>query len=641
MDRLLHSRIFFKGLTSVLFILFIGISWRGYAQPRLSASASEKEISKNDYVEVQFSVENAVNVEHINPPVFRNFDVVSGPSQQSGMSNINGNVKRYIALSYVLKPRSTGKFTIPGATAKADGKDLRSNPVTITVTNASSSNKSGGNSFTSPFANLALDMPSEPPIHEYDDYILHKGDNIEEKIKKNLFIKVEASKTSCYVGEPIVATYKLYTRLKSESNIIKSPSLNGFSVSELGTSPDYSLSTQKFNGRDYSVYILRKVQLYPLQPGTVELDPAEIENKITFIKAEYAAARKGDVFYDMLRNFADASTPPEAIQQKAVTLKSEPLNIIVKPLPEENKPADFKGAVGNFKIEATLEKNRITTDDAGMLRIIIAGEGNLQMINAPKLNWPQGLEGFDPKSSENISKMNVPMKGEKVFSYPFTVSRPGSYIIPGPIFSYFDPAGKSYQTITTTNINLTVTQGTGIKPAIAGSSAYNDSARQDFGDKLYENRWLLLGVLGITIFLIIWFVRNGNQQKVVIENVEDVNEQTMNKIEPETVVPQNPFAAAEEKLLQHDNRGFFHDLQQSLRTYLSRKLDVPEEELTRKRINERLDKFNVGIGTTLKLSSLMDEIDMNLYAPLSSANEMETIYEKANEVVALLDKQIS
>ena len=341
MVRVLHSRIFIIGFTTFLSMWFCVVNTKGFAQPTFTAQISEKEIGKDDYVEIQFSVENAVNVERINPPVFRNFDVVNGPNQQSGMSIINGTIKRYIALGYVLKPKSIGTFTIPSATAKADGKELRSNPVIITVTKTSASNGSRGNSFTSPFANLTRDLPSDPPVHEYDEYILHKGDNIEEKIRKNLFVKVEASKTSCYVGEPIIATYKLFTRLKSESNLIKSPSLNGFSVSELGNPAANTLTTQKLNGRDYSVYTLRKVQLYPLQPGRIELDPAEVENKITFIRAEYAASRKGDVFYDMLRDFADASTPPEAIQQKVVTLKSEPLNIDVKALPELNKPEDF------------------------------------------------------------------------------------------------------------------------------------------------------------------------------------------------------------------------------------------------------------------------------------------------------------
>ena len=536
-----------------------------------------------------------------------------------------------------MKPLKVGTFLIPPALAKADGKELRSNPVTITVTNASSSSKSGGNSFTSPFANLTLDLPQEPQVHAYDDYIIHKGENIDEKVRKNLFVKVEASKTSCYVGEPIIATYKLYTRLKSESNLTKSPSLNGFSVSELTTSPNYSLTTQKYNGREYSVYVLRKVQLFPLQPGTIELDPAEVENKITFLKSEYADARKGDVFYDMLRNFGDATTPPEGIQQKTVTLKSDPVNILVKPLPEQNKPLDFKGAVGRFNIEATLEKGKITTDDAGMLRVIISGEGNLQMINAPRLIWPQGMEGFEPKSSENIVKMSVPMKGEKVFSYPFTVLKPGNYSILGPIFSYFDEANKTYKTIATTNINLSVTQGTGIRQS--NNPPISPAVSQDFLSKLIQNRWLLLGILGITVLLITWFARNSRQQKAMPDRTAK-NADPVAAI-PETVVPQNPFAAAEEKLFQQDNRGFFQLMQQSLRTYLSMKLDLPPENLTRKRINERLDKYNVGIGTTLLLSSLMDDIDMNLYAPLSTNNEMEAIYNKAAEVVSLLDKQVS
>ena len=68
---------------------------------------------------------------------------------------------------------------------------------------------------------------------QFDDYILKPGEKAEDKIQKNLFIKLDVSKTSCYIGEPITASYKLYTRLQSESNITDAPSFNGFSVSDL------------------------------------------------------------------------------------------------------------------------------------------------------------------------------------------------------------------------------------------------------------------------------------------------------------------------------------------------------------------------------------------------------------------------
>ena len=71
--------------------------------------------------------------------------------------------------------------------------------------------------------------------------------------------------------------------------------------------------------------------------------------------------------------------PGDAMVEQHVTLKSKPVEITVKPLPEENKPADFKGSVGNFTIQSSLQKNNITTDDAGNLKVVINGSGNIQL----------------------------------------------------------------------------------------------------------------------------------------------------------------------------------------------------------------------------------------------------------------------
>ena len=76
-----------------------------------------------------------------------------------------------------------------------------------------------------------------------------------------------------------------------------------------------------------------------------------------------------------------------------------------------------------------------------------------------------------------------------------------------------------------------------------------------------------------------------------------------------------------------------------LKKYLSAKFKVPAEELTKKRVIEELDKCNVGIGTSFLLSSLMEDLELNLYAPPSNVNHLKEVYEKASEVVSLLDKQ--
>lgn len=636
-----------------LFISVIALSSHDtlFAQANFIAECPQKKIGKNDYLQVEFKVDHASNVQSINPPSFKNFSVVSGPNQESGMTSINGKVDQYVSISFVLKPNSPGNYTIGPASAKADGKYFQSNSLNIEVTNSSTTSSSAQNNAAnllsgfggkSPFANLNLDFPEEPQTHQYDDYILKKGENVTDKVKKNLFIKLDVSKTNCYVGEPIVASYKLYTRLRSESTITNAPSFNGFSVSEMELNNNNSSATEKYNGRDYNVYTLRKVQLYPLQAGTITLDPIIADNKVTFIKAEYAGAQAGDMFFDMMQNFADANSPRDAIVEQHVTLQSKPVEIAVKPLPNENKPADFKGSVGNFIIQSSLQNDNITTDDAGNLKIIISGTGNIQLLNGPKINWPLGIDGYDAKVTDNIDKFSVPMKGVKIFTYPFTVSKPGSYTIPANSFSYFDPAAVTYKTLFTQPLVVTVTKGKGIpnNPYFKNKIV---EAPSSFVGLLEKNIiYLIIGFVSLA-GLIFWIfqINISKKKSALIKAVlAEVSANTISKEEPEFVIPERPLEAAHQKLAEENSPAFYSILDTSLKKYLSAKFKVPAEELNKKRINEELDKCNVGLGTSLRLTSLMDNIELNLYAPPSNVNHLTEVYEKASEVVSLLDKQV-
>src|SRR6185436_4607185 len=94
------------------------------------------------------------------------------------------------------------------------------------------------------------------------------------------------SKNSCYVGEPLEVVYKLYSRLNANSQVMKRPSLTGFSVMEMVDSYDGKAEINKLNGRSYFTNLVRKVQLFPLQEGTYTLDPAEIESVVHFVKTD-------------------------------------------------------------------------------------------------------------------------------------------------------------------------------------------------------------------------------------------------------------------------------------------------------------------------------------------------------------------
>ncbi|MBK7557473.1 MAG: BatD family protein [Chitinophagaceae bacterium] len=232
-------------------------------------------------------------------------------------------------------------------------------------------------------------------------------------------------------------TYKLYTRLKSESNLVKNPSFNGFSVLDLQLPNDMGgYSIEKFDGREYNVYNIRKVQLYPLLPGNLELGTAEIENKIIFIKAEYANQQSGGM-NDVFRDFANAAIPAEGIEEQKVILQNKPTSVLVKSLPEENKPAGFKGAVGKFTIESRVLQNNFSTDDAGNMAIIISGAGNLNDHHRDPISGDFGV--FDSGQPTTCIKEQCPVsaRGENGFELPVCRFKSRQIHVTGSVIQFF------------------------------------------------------------------------------------------------------------------------------------------------------------------------------------------------------------
>jgi hypothetical protein len=610
----------------LLLCLTLSFCEHTFAQAKFTAVASAIQIGVDERVQVEFKAENA-SIEGIRPPSFRGFVVEGGPFSQTGMTNINGSVSRYYSVAYILRPVRPGRITIDPATAVLNGRPVQSNSLSIQVTTSSTGHNP---TTTSPF-NLPFDVPDPQPTKQIADYILRKGDNVQDKVANNLFVKLEVDKTSCYVGEPIIATYKLYTRLKSESNLTKTPSFNGFSVVDLEIGNHYELRTERLNGREYSVYILRKVQLYPLQPGLIELDACEVENNIMFLKAEYASNLGILALQDLMLSFAESTMPADAVQKVRTTSASKVIQVDVKPLPEEGKPTSFKGAVGDFKMTAWIVDSTLTTDDAGSLRINIAGSGNIHMVNAPFVKWPTGIEGFEPKGTETLDKTVIPVSGEKQYAYPFTISQAGDYRIEPFEFSFFDPRSGKYKILNSNLLSVSVSKGKGLKRKTMFAPRTDVSSMDVLMLLLYIGTGL--AVVIAAAFLII----NRKRKAKALNETAQVS----NVVAPlEPVIPVSPLIVPQEKLTEGDAPAFFISLNKSMKDFLSKKLQIPLSELNKKRINEGLDKLGVNVHTSQLVCSLLDDIELNLYAsPIAAHVQMQEVYEKANEVLGLLEKQ--
>lgn len=609
------------------------------AQASFTATISPGSIGKDETAELRLMINNARQVEQIIPPSLQEFIILSGPNQESGMESSNGVTRQYIGITYILQPKKKGRFTIGSAIAKADGKNLRSKTLTLVVNNSTGNN-------TNPNASTPGGIPGfYDPVGQsaYKDYILKKGENLYDKINKNIFIKVEVDKNTCFVGEPVVVVYKLFTRLKSESSIIKNPAFNGFSVIDLLPPGNTYYSIEKLNGREYNVYTLRKAQLYPLQAGVVELESAEVENNIHFIKQAYINGQ-GDALENMFRDFNQTSIPAEGIQDEKVTLQSKPVLITVKPLPEKDQPLLFKGAVGSFVIAATLEKNSFTTDDAGKLNIAITGQGNMPMVLAPEIEWPEGIEPYETQIKEQLDQLAVPISGTKNFEYPFTAGKPGTYNLPAINFVFFDVKQGKYKKVSADPFSIVVTKGTGKNPVTLNGQKEKSSEAQFF-DTLFSNRWLIIIPLAILIFagMFVWLQKDKKSHLPIPKiNKAETDTKTPDLLNTNEIVKLkvNPFIQAEEKMVRQDGTGFYDALNREIRKFLSDKLQIPLESMNDRNIMEGADKMGVALPAILQIQQLLNDLEWQLYTPSASVDKMEEMYNKADAIVHDLNATI-
>jgi hypothetical protein len=618
-DSTLHSRFIMLLLFSLVFSGTMG-------QVKFSAVASSKEIGKSDYVQIEFVVENAQQIEDITPPSFHDFQVVKGPIQSSGMSIINGAMSQYKALSFVLQPTKMGKFTLPGATAVIDGKHMTSNPVTIDVVAGS---------------RAAPAQPMPHPIWPGDDldfdreYILRPGENVNEKIRKNMFVKVQVSKTSCFVGESIVATYKLYSRLQSESRVTRHPSLNGFSVHDM-IDPTSDVSfIESVNGKPFTVHIIRKAQLIPLQAGTVDLDPVEVENTVHFVKGNGPVKRRNsNPLQELFDRFSGDEEAGERVDQHVV-LDSKPVAIDVKGLPLENRPESFNGAVGQFTMTAAMDTKNIVAEDAAVLKLTVKGSGNLPVVNAPTVSWPKGIEDYSASAREQVDKTVAPMNGFKTFEYKFIPSVAGTYTIPPVAFSYFDPVKAVYKTLETQAFDVGVSKSRAKvgRPAILSVAAKEaDNGIANFFQKHLEWFFAILILSGLAVYLLIQnrqLRRSGEQIKA--------GEKTTPPSAAEEVValppPPDPLMVSKQLLAAGEYNAFYKELNRAIWNAIADKLQLRASELNKYNIVTQLAARGWDRPQTALLEDTLNECEMKLYTPDHSETDLQRSLQHAEQIL--------
>ncbi|MFX0556225.1 BatD family protein [Maribacter sp. CXY002] len=589
----------FKKYISIipLLLLVFQIKAQDNAAVTFEMNLSKPKLGLNERLRVDFTMNK--DGDNFNPPDFTGFRVLMGPSQAISSSWINGVRSYSKTYSYTLAPTSQGEFTIKQATIDISGKTYKSLPKNVTVT-------------------AAVDKPSDQMT----------ADDVADE---NLHLVAEVSKSNPYLNEAISVVYKLYVSPNiSVSNYqpLDNPKYNNFWSQDIKVS---RLNAQNgtYKGKPYRYVVLKRVVLYPQKSGKLELEPLSLDVTVD------VPTNKRDFFGGRI------------YAQTNKTVSAGNRTIDVKALPLTNQPEDFTGAVGDFEFLVTTNKNSLNASESLQAVVEVNGKGNLKLFKLPEPELPSALEVYEPEFTEGVRTTLSGMQGKVSNSYTIVPAFRGKYPIPSISFSYFNPTTEQYTTLKSDEIVVNVLEGptsgnntailnnTNKQQVVANGNQFNFIKLTPnlspiehsyfFRSQLYYA--LLLGpLLLIPIAILLRRKRDAMAGDVIGNKVKKANK-----------LARKYLSAAKKQMGNKDD--FYVALERALHNYLKAKLKIETSEFSKDKISELLLKKQIEESTVNEFIGLLTNCEAARYSPFSKV-EIQRDYEKASDVISLMDKQL-
>lgn len=598
-----------RQIVKILFLLGWALfTQNAFAQKVKFSAKAPKAVSVGEQFRFTYSV-NAQG-QNLNTGSFKGFSVLSGPntSQQTSMQIVNGKMTQQFEMSYsyILKAEKEGRFTITPGSITVDGKEYNSNQVTIRVVKgkAKKNGQSGG-------ANASA-----------------QG----EVSSDDLFLRMLISKREVMRGEPIIATLKLYTKVNlADLGGFKPPDFNGFWSETLREATNLDFQREEVNGEVMNAAVIQQHVLIPERTGTLTIEPSEL----TAVAQTIVSTGGRDWF----------GRPARRRQNVKKELASTKVNITVNELPA-GAPAGYKGAVGNLKLDASLDATEAKTNEPISLKITYSGTGNLKLIPEPNLSFPPDFEVYDPKVSNNYGATGSGFSGKKTFEYLLIPRHAGDFEIPAINFTTFDLASNQYKSYSAGPFPVHVEKGEGdemtaIDPRMLkedvemlGSDiryiktnevSLRQKDRPFFGSaSFYMSYAASLGVF----FLGLVLMRRQRQQS---EDVVFMKNKKAGK------VAQTRLKQAKGFMDQGDRGGFYKALLDAQWGYLSDKLNISQGKLNKDNIRETLGGKGVDESLVNQCIELMNRCEFAQFAPGGGEGELSGVYDEAADLIGKLE----
>ena len=580
-----------KKLLNTILLLF---ALYGQAQVNFEAVVGKKTLGVNERLRIDFKMNK--DGDDFTPPTFKDFRVVGGPSQSINNSWINGVRSFSKSYTYYLAPKKRGDFKIGQASIVIEGDVYKTTPINIKVT-------------------AAVSAPRDP-------------NDPSTVVGENIHLVAEVSNDSPYLNQAISVVYKLYvlenTAVRNWREI-DSPRFDDFWSQNMDVSKE-TAKNGSYKGKNGRYIVLKKVVLYPQKTGELKIEALSLD-----VAVDVPTSRR-DIFGGRVNTTVNT------------TISSPNRKIRVKPLPEDGRPENFSGAVGNFQFEIQTNKKSLEVSEALQVIAKVKGVGNLKLFKIPKPNMPGNLEVYEPEHNEKINTTLKGMNGFIADNFTVVPNVPGKYPIPSVAFSFFDPISKKYKTLFSEELLIDVKGGVGI----VGTSTQNNKQQVQTSSKLFSSFksatelekisespffrsnlfWFLMSVPLFMVPLLL-IVRKRLELKAL-----DV---VGNRVKATNRLAKRHLGSAKKHIGKKEL--FYNALESALLNYLKSKLVLETSEITKENVSVLLKKKAVDRAPRKEFLKLLETCELARYTPLSNV-EMQKDYETAKSVLSAIEKQI-
>ena len=407
------------------------------AQLKLSVNAPSVVEANPSYFQIKYTLNSdyAISFEDISDFHFSTADFTQlskpGYSIRKEDININGRARTNcsVTITCTLRPKAKGTFTISPASVHVKGKTYKSKAVKIRVAGNAQGN---GNRASS----------SQDDKTEEENAMRTARTGLSQK---DLYITADLQKATVYEQEAVRLKYHVLELPGVGLNNIalnEQPDFKGIVSLEIPSNFESTLA--HVGGVAYKKVKAKEYVLYPQKAGQIQIP------KLTFD----CMVMQRDILLDRIDDFLNGGGIGVNVKRSAPQLV---LN--VKPLPTP-KPSGFSGGVGHFKIKSQMRTANLRTNDLATFRITISGTGNLKLITAPDLVFPDGFDSYPPQIVDETTITEDGVSGSISFDYTLVPREVGKFEMPKVNFVFFDPQKGEYQTITAKAFQLNVKKGT-------------------------------------------------------------------------------------------------------------------------------------------------------------------------------------